>query len=84
VGSLNSREQGKNLSPETAFYANLRNRSIQRSGGASSRNNSRRGVAVTSTTQEDEDAALARRLHREINEESPGTTRMRTRRGGSY
>ncbi|XP_027929302.1 E3 ubiquitin-protein ligase RNF168-like isoform X2 [Vigna unguiculata] len=81
VGSLNSREQGKNLSPETAFYANLRNRSIQRSGGASSRNNSRRGVAVTSTTQEDEDAALARRLHREINEESPGTTRMRTRRG---
>ncbi|XP_047148687.1 putative E3 ubiquitin-protein ligase RING1a isoform X1 [Vigna umbellata] len=79
--SLNSRQQAQNLSPQTAFYANLRNTSIQPSGGASSRNNSRKSVAVTSTTQEDEDAALARRLQREIVEQSPGTTRMRTRRG---
>ncbi|XP_022634022.1 putative E3 ubiquitin-protein ligase RING1a isoform X2 [Vigna radiata var. radiata] len=74
AGSLKSRQQAQNLSPETAFYANLRN---------TSRNNSRKSVAVTSTTQEDEDAALARRLQREIDEESPGTTRMRTRRGVS-
>jgi len=82
AGSSNCRQQTQNLSPETAFYANLRNRSIQPSGGVSSRNtNSRRSVAITST-QEDEDAALARRLQREINAQSPGTTRrMRARRG---
>ncbi|XP_068489010.1 uncharacterized protein [Phaseolus vulgaris] len=87
AGSLNGRQQAQNLSPETAFYANLRSTSIQPSGGASSRNmNSRRSVAITST-QEDEDAALARRLQREIDEQSPGTSRsrprMRTRRGVS-
>ncbi|KAK7373422.1 hypothetical protein VNO80_06829 [Phaseolus coccineus] len=87
AGSLNGRQQAQNMSPETAFYANLRNTSIQPSGGASSRNmNSRRSVAITST-QEDEDAALARRLQREIDEQSPGTNRsrprMRARRGVS-
>ncbi|TKY63141.1 tripartite motif-containing protein 65 [Spatholobus suberectus] len=84
AGALNGRQQAQ-LSPETAFYANLRNRSTQPSGGASSRSmNSRRRGATTTTTQEDEDAALARWLQREIDEQSPGTTRVqrvRTRRG---
>ncbi|MDV3141772.1 MAG: hypothetical protein Q8731_01820, partial [Candidatus Phytoplasma australasiaticum] len=70
----------QNLNLEITFYANLRNTSIQPSGGASGRNNSRRVVALTSTTQEDEDAALARSLQREIDEQSLGITCIRTRR----
>ncbi|XP_020203198.1 E3 ubiquitin-protein ligase RNF168 [Cajanus cajan] len=80
AGALNARQQAQNLSPETAFYANIRNRSTPPSRGASTRS-SRRSVATTttSTTQEDEDAALARRLQREIDEQSHGTTTTRTR-----
>ncbi|CAJ1784888.1 unnamed protein product [Sphenostylis stenocarpa] len=81
AGSLNGRHQAQNLSPETAFYANLRNTKTQPSSVASSRNmNSRRSVATTST-QVDGDDALARRLQREIDEQSPGTTRTRVHTG---
>ncbi|RDY11177.1 hypothetical protein CR513_04189, partial [Mucuna pruriens] len=79
ASALNGRQQAQAqcLSPETAFYANLRNRSTQPSEGASSRGMSSRRSAVTTTTQEDEDAALARRMQREIDGQNPGTTRTR-------
>ncbi|KAK7395704.1 hypothetical protein VNO78_16271 [Psophocarpus tetragonolobus] len=71
------RQQVQNLSPETAFFDNLRNSTQPR--GAPSRS-MRRSGATASTTQDDEDAALARRLQREIDEQSPETTRIRAAR----
>ncbi|KAL2320233.1 hypothetical protein Fmac_029202 [Flemingia macrophylla] len=89
AGILNGRQQAQNLSPESAFYATLMNRSTPPSGEASGRISRRNVATTTSRTQEDEDAALARRLQREIDEQSPGTTtrsrvhnaRMRARGG---
>ncbi|KAG4395956.1 hypothetical protein AAZX31_19G074100 [Glycine max] len=79
ASALNSLQQAQNLSPESAFFANLRNDRRQPFRGAST---------TTSSTQQDEDAALARMLQRQIDEQrSPGTTRtrfarLRARRGG--
>ena len=79
ASALNSLQQAQNLSPESAFFANLRNDRRQPFRGAST---------TTSSTQENEDAALARMLQREIDEQrSLGTTRtrlarLRARRGG--
>lgn len=88
ASASNAAQQAQNLSPETAFYASLRNRSTPPSVRASSRSMSSRRSGATTTTQEDEDAALARRLQREIDEQSRGTTRnqilaarVRARRG---
>ncbi|XP_027357525.1 E3 ubiquitin-protein ligase RING2-like [Abrus precatorius] len=74
AGALNSRQQAQCLSPETAFYNNIRNRSTQPAGASSRGMSSRRSEAATTTTQEDEDAALARRLQRELDGQSQGTT----------
>lgn len=84
AGALNNNRQAQCLSPETAFYSNLRNRSTQQQQyGASSR------VMSTSRRNEAEnDAALARRLlQREIDgqgQSQHGTTTRRTTRGSSY
>ncbi|KAE9599514.1 hypothetical protein Lal_00039526 [Lupinus albus] len=55
--------------PEAAFYNNLRNQSTERASGASSRGMSTRRNNVII---EDEDAALVRRFHREIDGQSQG------------
>ena len=73
AGAINSREaRSQCLSPETAFYNNLRNGSTQAANGASST----RGV-MSSRRSGDEDAALARRLQREIDgQRQQGPTRL--------
>ncbi|KAK7318800.1 hypothetical protein RJT34_03507 [Clitoria ternatea] len=65
--AASAKQQAQCPSPETAFYTNLRgNGSIQTFEGASSRNMSTRRSVATTTTHEDEDAAFARRLQREL------------------
>ncbi|KAK7338425.1 hypothetical protein VNO77_19034 [Canavalia gladiata] len=79
AGALNSRQQAQCLSPETAFYNNIMGRSTQPSGASNRGMSSRRSEAITAaTTQVDEDAALARRLQREIDGQSQGTTGVHT------
>ncbi|KAL2965422.1 hypothetical protein AAZX31_16G059600 [Glycine max] len=96
ASALNSRQQAQNLSPESAFFAYLRNDTQPlRVASSRSTNSMRSGTTATTTTtttttstQENEDAALARMLQREIDEQrSLGTTRtrlarLRARRGG--
>lgn len=94
ASALNGRQATQCISPETAFYSNLRNQSTQASGAASSRGmSSRRSGSVTN--QDDTTAALARRYQREVDEQRQGTrvqnnsriqtlsssVRVRTRRG---
>lgn len=92
ASALNSRQQAQNLSPESAFFAYLRNDTQPlRVASSRSTNSMRSGTTTTTTTsstQENEDDALARMLQREIDEQrSLGTTRtrlarLRARRGG--
>ncbi|CAI8612305.1 unnamed protein product [Vicia faba] len=88
ASAINNRQAVQNPIPETTFYTSTRNRSLQPypySRGM----NSRRNEAVT--TQDEEDAALARRLQREIDRENnnrrtsalSSIVRARSRRGVS-
>ncbi|MED6185373.1 hypothetical protein PIB30_056450 [Stylosanthes scabra] len=61
AGTINSRQESKCLSPETAFYNNLRNgESTTTRGGVSTRRSSGRAAMVT-----DQGAAVAMRILRE-------------------
>ncbi|CAK8541179.1 unnamed protein product [Lathyrus sativus] len=74
ASALNKRQAVENPIPEETFYTNPRNRSLQPypSRGLNSRRNE------AATTQDEEDAALARRLQREIDRENNRTTRNQT------
>lgn len=65
AGALNVREAQRGTTPETAFYDSLRNRSTRTSEAPSRGTTSLRRRGVTRIQDEDEDAALARRLQRE-------------------
>ncbi|CAL5191704.1 unnamed protein product [Lathyrus oleraceus] len=87
ASTINNRQAAQNTIPETTFYTNPRNRSLQPypSRGLNSRRNE------AATTQDEEDAALARRLQREIDRENnnrrtstlSSIVRARSRRGVS-
>ncbi|XP_058763474.1 uncharacterized protein LOC131636901 [Vicia villosa] len=88
ASTINNRHAVQNPIPEKTFYTSTRNRSLQ--PYPSSRGmNSRRNEAAT--TQDEEDAALARRLQREIDRENnnrrtstlSSMVRARSRRGVS-